>query len=52
MTGITIEYLLGIYFLVVSLSAGSNPFRINIDGIKFVVGITLILAAFFTMSLI
>lgn len=50
MGGVQIEYLLGIYFIVVSLSYTGG--RVGADAIKLVSGVILVAVAFLGISLV
>lgn len=50
MTGIAIQYLLGIYFIVVSVSWSGG--QISADAVKLIAGIVLVIAAVLGMTLI
>jgi hypothetical protein len=50
MDGVQIQYLLGLYFLIVSISWASG--RISADAVKLIAGLILLLMAFFGRSLI
>lgn len=50
MTGVQTEYLLGLYFLVVSITWTDG--RISADAVKLVAAIIFLLLAFFSKSLI
>lgn len=52
MSGIEIEYLLGLFFLCVSVSKPNNTSPVIFDTAKVLIGVVLILMAFFHKSLI
>lgn len=50
MNGIQIEYLLGLYFLIQSISYSNG--RVGADAVRLLAGVVLIIAAFLGASLI